>query len=193
MWGRFRLLSKLLNKNAMTTLLLAFAFISQSFTSHSDTTPISIKIYPVSINKNMPTAYRGYLQGISDTTVQLSEGPSKFGELRFDKSVSYNEIDQLVIHRRGDLGKGVLVGGSGGALIGGAIGAITYTPCNCFIDLGRGFDIVVGASLGSLLGILVGIAVSSGKKRFAINRNKISFDKMRSTIFRVYGQKTRNE
>jgi hypothetical protein len=174
----------------MTSLLLLLTFISQPFSALSDTTPKKTKTYAVSINKSAPSAYKGYLQGVNETALQLTHRPYPFGNANFDKTVSYNEIDKLTLHRTGGIGGQALVGGSVGALLGAIVGAITYKPChNCLLKFDEGYNIAAGAAIGLLSGIGLGIVIGSCKHRFSINRNKENFDGMRSKLFRIYGDK----
>ena len=178
----------------MTSLLLLLAFIANTPTALSDTTPIRIKTYSVSVNKTGPNAYKGFLQGISDTSLQLSKQSIRFGSGSIDRNVTYNEVDNLIVHRPGGAGRGAGLGALGGTILGMLIGAITYTPCNnCFLDFGRGFDMLAGGASGLFLGAIIGIAIGSRKHRFKIARTKQNFDEMRTKLFRVYGNSVNKE
>jgi hypothetical protein len=160
----------------------------QRTSSLSDTTPIRPNTYVLEINKYTSNAYRGYLQGISDTALQVTQNRSPFGKANVDKSFSYHEIEKLTVHRMGSAGRGAATGAIGGALLGALIGAITYQPCtNCFLDFGAGFNILTGAGIGIPLGAGLGIALGSRKNKFNINRTRGNFDEMRTQLFRRYG------
>ncbi|HVG11444.1 MAG TPA: hypothetical protein VM843_00510 [Flavisolibacter sp.] len=165
----------------MTPLLLLLASMSQPLPAQGDTTPLRSKTYAVFVNKGVPTAHKGYLQGIDETSLRITGTPAPFGNTRLSKTVSYTEIDRLTVRRTGDTRQGASIGALTGVLLGSVVGAITYTPCaKCLIDFGQGLNIGIGALTGAGAGLGLGIALGSVKQRFTINRTKDSFDAMRS-------------
>ncbi len=173
----------------MTPLLVLLAFTTQLNPQLKDTSgPLRPKTYVVTVNRGSPAGYKGYLQGITDTSLQFSKKSAPFGKGSFDQTTPFYKLDKLTVHRQGRVGRGMLFGGLGGAAFGGIVGAITYTPCpDCFFQFDQGFDIVVGAFVGFMAGLLIGTVIGNRKHRFTINRMKENFDKMRSKLLHKYG------
>ena len=114
--------------------------------------------------------------------------PHPYGHPRFDKSLSYQDINHVSINRKGSVGRGALVGGLGGLAAGGIAGAISYTPCyNCILNFGASLAILAGATIGLLIGGIAGVILGSRKHKFAINGNKENFEEMRAKLLRTYG------
>lgn len=156
-----------------------------------DPTPLKKKIYVVRIYNKFSNYSLGYLQAISDSSLAINSEPIRYGVSSDGRLISYNDIDRLTIHPKGSVGRGVLFGALGGIVIGGIVGAITYTPCkNCFLDFGVGFSIIGDGIIGVLPCGIIGSLIGSKKHQYTVNRNKKDFNNMRSQMMKVYGVHT---
>lgn len=156
-----------------------------------DPTLLKKKVYVVRINNKLSNYSLGYLQAISDSSLTINSEPIRYGVSSDGRLISYNDIDRLTIHRKGSVGRGILFGALGGIVIGGIVGAITYTPCkNCFLDFGVGFNIIGGGIIGLFPCGIIGSIIGSKKHHYTVNRNKRDFDNMRSQMMEVYGVHT---
>lgn len=99
------------------------------------------------------------------------------------KTYTYAEVEKINIRQYGSVSRGMAYGALIGGGVGGIIGLATYRrePGSVF-DFGLGFNAMVGLFIGSLPGIVIGGIIGSKMRKFIINRKKVNFEKMRSTI-----------
>ena len=157
------------------------------------------KIYIIDINKGGLNPSFGYLQSINSNTLSITSSPLQYGTSREGRLVSYNNIDKIRIHRRGNVGRGALIGAVIGIVAGGVIGAISYskpTPSaqsgwfsGLTFDFGVGFSIVAGSLGGLLLGLPTGALFGSHVNEYAIDKNKQAFEDMRNHLSDDWGSK----
>ena len=167
----------------------------------NDTTSnLKKKIYVININRGGLNPSFGYLQSLNDTTLSLASSPLLYGTTSGDKLLSYNSINNIRIHKKGQARRGALIGAVAGIVLGGIIGAVTYVKpqlngssdgrygaFNFTFDFGVGFDIAVGSAVGFLLGLPIGYLSGSGVNKYDIDKNKQAFENMRSQLIDVYG------
>jgi hypothetical protein len=134
-----------------------------------------------------------YVADVNDTALLLVNDPVKFrqGGLTAN-ALSYQNMDVILLKRKGSVGRGLWKGAVLGAILGGITGAVTYKKCeDCFFDFGIGTDIAAGAIAGTGVGAVFGAffgAISS--KRFTIGGNKDKFEKMRLSVLDMAYRKT---
>jgi hypothetical protein len=154
-------------------------------------------IYNTRIQDSTGHFHKGFIATIDDTAVFMSE--SKFAltfehlDLTHLQKFGYADISTLSLRGSGKIGRGALIGGITGFLvgaIGGVIsvqgtapkGSIGYapqpTPGEAALIVG-----VAGAGLGSLIGMIC----ARSWKTFKIHGKKTNLDNMRETmISRLY-------
>ena len=153
------------------------------------TSDLKKKIYVININKGGLNPSFGYLQSINDTTLSLVSLPLRYGTTTDGKRLFYNTINNLRIHKKGQAGRGVLIGAVGGIVLGGIIGAMTYSKPEqgSFFNFGVGLNIAAGSIVGFLLGLPLGILSGSSVNKYNIDKNRQAFQNMRSQLIDVYG------
>jgi hypothetical protein len=132
----------------------------------------------------------GYLSSISDTSVFISSLPVKFnGYANLNsklKGISYNEIYDLRLRRKGSTVRGLLIGAIAGAAVGALLGAASgddsqknqnswCIPCFTAGEKAQMGGFALG-SIGALIGAIIG---KSTHKTFTIKNNKESFNEFR--------------
>lgn len=164
------------------------------------TSALNKKIYVIDINRGGINPSFGYLQSLNKTTLSVTSSPLVYGSSTDRKLFLYNTINNIRIHRKGLRGQGAFIGALGGLVLGGIIGAVTYSkPQNNSLsegwfsttsfDFGIGLNILAGSSLGLLLGLPIGILSGSSVKKYSIGKNQQAFEDMRSQLIDVYGIK----
>lgn len=170
-----------------SSILLVFVSLFFQASFAQDSLQLKNVSYKATITFTDKRLVQHYLVDITDTSLLTARLATKFRrESSFVNStqVPYMQIDNVIIKRKGNAGRGAVIGLFSGAALGGIIGAITYKDCNdCFLDFGIGFDIGVGAFLGSVGGTLTGIIIGSlAKKRFIINGQRDKFQEMKLSV-----------
>ena len=158
----------------------------------NDTTSnLKRKIYAIDINRGGLNPSFGYLESLNETSLRLASTPLQYGTSTGGKLLIYNTINNLSIHRKGQAGRGALIGAVGGIVLGGLIGAITYSKPEqgpgVFLNFGVGLNIAAGSIVGFLLGLPIGILSGSSVNKYNIDKNKQAFENMRSQLIDVYG------
>ncbi len=174
----------------MTSLLLILTLFGHSTNHSADTTPLRSKIYLLDIYQYESGASKGYLRGITDSALQLTKRERPYGYATFDATVRYDAIEHVSVHRKGAIRGALLLG----ILLGGAVGAIVglaaYKSCiNCVIDSGVGLNMIKGVTVGLPVGAAIGYLIGRRRHAFDISRNFENFQKMRSRLFRSFGDK----
>lgn len=142
--------------------------------------------------------HKGYLSHLNDSTFYISVVPVLFGapDQRNKNRFSYPAIAQVILKRKGNVGKGILLGTLSGAAIGAIIGLVTYQEPDCgpgtwfCLDFGPGFSALGGGIIGAFGGGLIGgIAGASAKKTFSIGGKKEKYDAMKMSVLeRAYSK-----
>lgn len=156
----------------------------------NDTTSnLKKKIYFIDVNRGGLNPSFGYLQSLNETTLSLSSSPLQYGTSADGKKLFYNTINNIRIHRKGQAGRGALTGAVGGIVLGGLMGAITYSKPEqgSFFNFGVGANIAVGSIVGFLLGLPIGILSGSSVNKYNIDKDKQAFENMRSQLIDIYG------
>jgi hypothetical protein len=125
----------------------------------------------------------GYLNSISDTSVYVSPIPVAFNSYLADKSasgsISYNQIYKLKIRRKGNAGRGIIIGALAGAATGAMIGYASAGDGSWFkgSELAKTGGVVLG-----LTGALIGAIIGSAYKTFIVKNNKEKFDEFKRQL-----------
>jgi hypothetical protein len=178
----------------------------------NDSTKLKPRIYKANLlTYNSKEYIRGYLANLSDSVMYLSQSPLLFGSGKPDDHLSdysYNNLEKVVIQRKGSVGRGAWKG----ALIGLGAGVITgfvlgndppVTPPSGSYELVQGLAVAVGYALaeefrttafqkaiflgvaGAGTGCLIGVIVGGiTHKKFLIGRNQQKYGSMRESIFK---------
>ncbi|HEY0680290.1 MAG TPA: glycine zipper family protein [Chitinophagaceae bacterium] len=177
-------------------LLTCLAILCSQAIFSQDTLLRKNYIVKTKLLKINDSVYNVYLADINDTALLLSRTPVSFRSYISENpySVNFDQIRDVTLSRKGNAGRGILIGVITGAVVGGIIGAITYQGCdNCFLDFGIGFDITIGAFLGSIGGGLTGLIIGSSKKRqFSVGGGRDNFNRMRLSVLDMTYRKVRN-
>lgn len=178
------------------SLIFAILLVAAQHAIGQDTPPIQKKIYKISIADSGRRHLDGYLLNITDTTLQLSHWPVRFGNNPLKgnyNEVGYRHISEITIKRNHGAGRGAWKGAVIGLLVGVAAGFIEgddpaeywfrYTAADKAITYG-GMAAVAGSGIGALIGALA-------KKKFIIGGRKENFDGMKMNVLnKAYGTKT---
>ena len=136
----------------------------------------------------------GYLAAMSDSGIVMLKTPVVFDHSIASSNMNiipYQNLTEVSIKRKGSVGKGILIGGLSGMVLGGIIGYISYKPTNCegaliCFDFGPGTDAAAGASVGTLAGAAIGGIVGAlAKKRFIIGGKKEKFQQMKTSVLEM--------
>ena len=154
-----------------------------------------IKLYRVHMNTSTNDRIEGILYDVTDSTVRYTPNRVKSirqlrnGELPEVFDVHQSTIDRLMIRRKGHVGRGILIGGSLGLVVGLA-SAAAPAPTNGLEALGRA-TLTVGAPIaGVIYGALISLIPYKVKR---IQQNKTAFRRARPELKRlsfVYQQQT---
>lgn len=180
-------------------LLLILLLPFQNIVFSQETIPSKKKTFKVTIYDQQSQSRQGFLQGINDSSLTLSQAPTQYGETVNGKLIRYPEISSITIKRKGNAARGVIYGAVGGFLIGVAIGLASgddpVIPANeDFFGLGNAFRLTAGqkaigggillAGAGAAVG---GVAGALIKKKFIINGKKENFESMHmQTLEKIY-------
>lgn len=172
---------------SFSSVLIVFAGLLLQSAIAQDSLVLKPATYKATITFTDKRFVQDYLVDFTDTSLLTRSSPFRFRYYSNNSnavSVPYTQIDNVVIKRKGNGGRGALIGLFSGAALGGIIGAITYKDCDgCLFDFGIGFDIGVGAFLGSMGGTLTGLIIGSlMKKRFIINGQRDKFEQMKLSV-----------
>ena len=134
----------------------------------------------------------GYLAAMADSGIVMVKSPVVFDHSIAASNanvISYQNLSEVSIKRKGGVGKGIWIGAVSGMVLGAVVGYISYKPMNCegatFIcwDFGPGYDAAAGAALGTFAGAaLGGIIGAVAKKTFVIGGRKDKFHHMKESV-----------
>lgn len=130
-----------------------------------------------------------YLADLNDTAAIFMRSYVRFRSADANAattSIPYSQIESATLRRKGSIGKGILIGTLGGAIIGRVIAGSSRGCRDCatgrFITFAGTF---AGALGGGFLGLLTGAILEN--KQFSIGGKKEKFDKMKlSVLDRAY-------
>jgi len=135
----------------------------------------------------------GYLSSISDTSVYISSLPVRFNGYANPNSklpgISYNQIYDLRLRRKGSTTRGLVIG----AIVGAAVGAILgYAGGDdykknpngwCLFCYTAGQKAEAGGFVLGSLGAIIGAGIGKlAHKTFTINNNKEKFDELKWSL-----------
>lgn len=129
------------------------------------------KIYKLRIQTKDGQMKKGYLRELNDSTLAISRTPIN----STTEVIAYQAISKIKVRDRKGLVKGVVIGASGGALIGTIIGFANYEPVDCSgaflcLDYGPQYDALGGAVVGAMAGGLLGLIIGSASKEIPIDK-----------------------
>ena len=173
-------------------------------TQATESVVLKKRIYKASIITFQSKKSTGYLAGLSDSNLYLSQYPVYFSLIKTDDNLSvypYGHLERIEVKRKAAGGRGAwqgaLIGLATGAIIGFASGddpvAPTDNPNDPFGNLLGGISnafsmtagqkAVLGGFIGALTGSITGAIIGSLiKKKFLIGRNKERFHEMHRNI-----------
>ncbi len=174
----------------LLTCVFAFFIISHA----QDSTRRKHRIYKVTATTT-DSIVKGYLASVADSSVFISSKMLGFksteaGNRPF-RTISYNNLTEVSLRRKGSAGRGILKGTAIGFLSGALISAITYQEpkddvdilVNALFGINRGTMAVASGMLGGLAGGVVGGVIGAlTKKTFVIGGKKEKFDGMKAKL-----------
>jgi len=176
--------------------LLPVIFICKNLNAqqnnNGDTLQLKPRIFKATIFTNKAKNYYsgyGYLANLSDSGLQLSSSPIYFSinnKTNFSSTYNYDQLQQVIIQRKGAIGRGAGYGALIGLVAGVATGLIgsksendngfqLFSPGEIILSLG-----IAGAVSGALIGIIAG---ALSHNTFIIHGNKNKYETMRKSIF----------
>ena len=175
------------------SFLLGLTILSMA--SYSQQTPAAKRMtLKVTVSDSIHRVDQGYLATIGDSGIVMMKTPILFDQMLVNTkagSIPYQNISEVTIKRKGSVGRGILFGALGGALVGGIAGLASYRKPNCegaiiCFDFGPGASTAAGAVLGTVGGGIIGGVIGAVvKKRFVIGGRKAKFDEMKNNIFQM--------
>jgi len=140
------------------------------------------KVYNVSVNDDK----RGFLTGITDTSLQYSVSRKSFGYSGAAENIHYSNIRSFKLKRQGSGTQSAVAGSIVGAVLGSLIGAATYKKPDpnswVVIDFGIGFNILTGGILGVLGGGGLGALLGNFGRSYKPNAEKEKFREIYSSF-----------
>ena len=158
-------------------------FIPAKDSVHHKPKTLAVKI-KLSGNKS----FSGYLVNMNDSMLQLISKRAPFGTTPTEISFGYANVISVSIHRKGNIGRGFVIGALSGAAMGALIGAGTYSPNPTGIDYGIGANMAGASLLGGILGGITGTLVGAIGKNFSIKQEKLKFLLMHQKLISYLGQ-----
>jgi hypothetical protein len=172
--------------------LFIAAFIVLVLLNHQgkaqDSLPEKQLLFRTTVKDKQAQITKGYLYAISDSLVLVTQQKQV---LRFypnttnmEKAFNIRDIEYVKIHRKGALGRSVLIGTVSGALIGAITGfAGGDDPKGELFATTASEKAVGGAFAGGVLGALTGLIIGfAAHKTFTIHGKKERFEQMRSRM-----------
>jgi hypothetical protein len=132
-------------------------------------------VYRMKIEKINGDRLTGYLLTLGDSSVTMA--PDR--KLNISRSIAISDIKLIRLRRKNSVGRGLLIGLGTGAVLGTAIGYMSYTPCNCWIDFGPGLSAIAGGIIGVLGGSAFGAMAGTANKNFVIDGDMIKYNQLR--------------
>ena len=125
--------------------------------------------YRIRIHLLEGSRLKGTLIELTDSTIHLG---SRHG--RSDTIVSYRHVQRIAVRRMNSAARGFGIGFGSGAVLGGLIGLMSYSPPDCdggfyCIDFGPGASALAGGVVGAIGGGVVGLAGGTGYRKFDID------------------------
>ncbi|PWT70421.1 MAG: hypothetical protein C5B59_20575 [Bacteroidetes bacterium] len=173
-------------------LPLALLICAWAFSLHSNAQekpyPIGEAIRKARLSMKMgEDSIKGYVRGQSDSTLLFANKRSLLHDRNLDqpeiRTISYKEINEIYVHRKNSVGRGIGYGALIGCAVGALVGAITYQepPPGPFqiMPTSRGENAIAGAVLGTATGMLTGALIGAlAHKKFIIHGKKERFQHM---------------
>ncbi len=165
-------------------LILMVSMLIIQVTQAQDTPYLKSATYKVVVVTNAEGAIKGYLHSIYDTSVYLSKESVSFRGYVSNhaglRKISYNDISEITLRRKGSTGWGILIGALTGAAVGTIAGFASGDdqpdPHNIFVFTAGEKAVGLGLLLG-VTGLGVGAVVGAiTNQNFIINNNKEKFD-----------------
>jgi hypothetical protein len=128
----------------------------------------------------------GYIRGQSDSTLLFAKKRSLLRGLNLNqpeiRTISYNDINEIYVHRKNSVGRGIGYGALVGCAVGALVGAISYTPTrpgDLAIFESQADFAFAGAVCGTVAGMLTGAVIGAlAHKKFIIQGKKERFHHM---------------
>ncbi|MCX2718786.1 hypothetical protein [Lentiprolixibacter aurantiacus] len=144
--------------------LLMFLFALSSLQAQK------VKFYKAKVTLNNDTRVKGILYGVSEEGLLLMDKNLVDTVMTIDP----RSITLIKLRRSGRVGRGALIGASGGALLGAVIGNASYSSSNdcegwfCYSP-SREETVYGGAIFFGVQGAIIGALIGTGSRKFEIN------------------------
>ncbi len=175
-------------------LLYVVSLLLMHFSNAQDSMRVKHRIYKATVTTT-DSIVKGYLASVAESSISISSKMLAFKSTearnRPFRMISYNNLTEVGLRRKGSAGRGILKGTGIGFLSGALISAITYQEpkddvdrlVNAAFGINRGTMAVAGGMLGGLAGGVVGGVIGAiAKKTFVIGGKKEKFDGMKAKL-----------
>lgn len=128
---------------------------------------------------------RGFINSISDSGIVFRVSktgnyfPTRNWKLNY---LNVSSIDKIKFRQKGGVGRGILIGAGTGFLVGGFLGLTGITDYGIFISLPPWQNAIIGGTLFSFPGLVIGGICGSFRLKIAINRNQRQYEKYKKVI-----------
>ena len=134
------------------------------------------KSYRVKIQKKSSGIVKGRLLYATGDSIGILENNLHKVQLKME------DVQSIKIHRKGNVGRGALIGAGLGTVLGATIGYMSYEPPVCTglwmcWDFGPEYDAMSGGGIGLIAGTIVGTIIgAASEKEIIIDGDVSRFD-----------------
>jgi hypothetical protein len=172
------------------SFLTAVVLLATASMAQEGRTPKRVTL-KLAIKDSIQRVDYGYLAAMGDSGIVMLRSPVVFDHSLANTNanlIPYQNLSEVSIKRKGNVGRGILIGTISGIIVGGITGYITYKKPDCkdaliCWDFGPSTDAAAGASLGAVGGAIIGGIVGAlAKKTFIIGGKKEKFHEMKTSV-----------
>lgn len=128
---------------------------------------------------------RGFINSISDSGIVFRVSktgnyfPTRNWKLNY---LNVSSIDKLKFRQKGGVGRGIFIGVGTGFLVGGLLGLTGIPDYGIFHSLPPWQNAIIGGTLFSFPGLVIGGICGSFRLKITINRNQLQYEKYKKVI-----------
>ena len=169
-------------------ILMCLTLVSAVGFSQHRRVPKRIKL-KLELVDTLDRVHFGYLAALPDSGIMMLPSEAVFDQKLTSSSLNtipYQNIQEVILRRKGSVGKGIAIGSISGFFVGAVIGAAMYQskPGTVYgFDVGVEGEAIGIGFLGAVGGAVVGgIIGSAAKKTFIIGGNRDKFHRMKKNV-----------
>lgn len=178
-------------------IVVLSVFSREEPTFLSDTLPVKLHTYKVSVYNFNKQSNVGYLAEINDSVLLLSPTEVSYNPIYPDnkniKGFYYKDISSIRIRRTGATGRAILIGAASGLVAGAIVGfAQGDDPPDPLFSATAGEKAIAVGVIGSVVGAAIGGVIGAVvKRKYTIRGKKEKFDRLRMVVLEnAYGIKS---